>query len=130
MDILDVHIVRIKDHDEETDLTLDTYFAVDAESYPPIPKKMSWLAMVTYIITLIFSHKIYNAKIDLRADEPYDVTFPTPFTGMYAVQISYGHAVEQGGVVITNETLAGLTLTAQGVDTTIDLTCIPLTPVS
>jgi hypothetical protein len=131
MDILDVHIVRIKDHDTETDLSLDTYFPVDAESYPPVPKKMSWQSMITYIVRVIFSNKIYTEKgIRLIADTPYPVVFPVPFVTDYIIIPSFVHSESQTGLTITDETMSGFTITSNGEDCTLDITVIPITPLT
>lgn len=129
MDILDVKIVRIKDHDTETDLTLDTYFPVDAESYPPVPKKMSWRSMVSYIISLFFSTKIYVAKGQvLRADMKTAITFPVAFETDYIIVPTFVHASEQTGLLIEDETSTGFSVTALGGETTIDFVVLPITP--
>lgn len=130
MDILDIKIVRIKDHDEESDLSLDTWFAVDADTYPPVPKKMSWQKMITYILTIIFSKKIITwTNIGMRAGVPVSMTFPEAFDVDYIILPSFVKYAESPGLEITDQSSTGFTMTSQ-VDTTVDITVIPITPIS
>jgi hypothetical protein len=129
MDILDVHIVRIKDHEEETVLSMsDLWLPVDADSYLPVPKKISIVGLIGYIIEVFLRDGIYSVKgIRLVADTPVHITFPTERTGDYVIIPSFVHSEEMTGLTITNETSAGFDIASNGSDTTIDLIAVTIT---
>lgn len=130
MDILDVHIVRIKDLTEETDFSLDVEFAVDNPAYSSVPKKVKWRDMIAWIVYVVFSQKIYTEReATLRDGIPLDITFPYEFTTDYIIVPSFLHSDEQAGLTITNETSTGFTVTSIGADVTLDFTVIPITPI-